>query len=99
MDNFDNMVNSETPILVDFFATWCGPCKMMHPILEQLKQRMGDRVRIIKIDVDASANQPLANHYQVRSIPTLMVFREGRVVWRHVGAADLETLVRAIENA
>ncbi len=99
MDNFKDIVESDIPTLVDFFATWCGPCKMMHPVLEQLKQQMGDRVRIVKIDVDAPANQALANHYRVRSIPTLMVFKGGRVVWQHVGMADLGTLVGAIENA
>lgn len=99
MDKFNDMVNSEIPTLVDFFATWCGPCKMMHPILEQLKERIGDRVRIVKIDVDAPANQSLSQHYQIRSIPTLMLFKGGRVVWQNVGATDLGTLLRAIESA
>lgn len=98
MDKFQEMISSSTPTLVDFFATWCGPCKAMHPVLEQLKSRMGDKAKIIKIDVDAPANRTLSSHYQIRNIPTLMLFRDGEVVWKNIGATDLDTLVGAIEN-
>lgn len=99
MDNFQEFIKSETPTLVDFFASWCGPCKMMHPILEQLKERMGDRVRIVKIDVDAENNRRLSAQYQVRNIPTIILFKNGEIIWKTVGATDLNTLVKAIENA
>ena len=99
MDKFEELIKSPTPTLVDFFATWCGPCKMMHPVLEQLKEKIGDRARIVKIDVDAPANRRLSAHYQIRNIPTIMLFKDGEVVWKNVGATDLTTLVQAIENA
>ena len=75
MENFNEIINSEQLTLIDFFATWCGPCKMMHPVLEQLKDELGESIRIIKIDVDK--NNSLAMNYRVQSVPTLMLFLKG----------------------
>lgn len=94
MNNFEQLINGDKPVLVDFFATWCGPCRMMHPILEDVKQRVGDAATIIKIDVDE--NQELAARYGIRSIPTLMVFRRGEVTWKAMGVQTAETLTAAL---
>ena len=95
MENFNDIINSEQLTLVDFFATWCGPCKMMHPVLEQLKAELGDSIRIIKIDVDK--NNSLASNYRVQSVPTLMLLdSEGYIkgVWSGVpNQKALEQLV------
>lgn len=99
METFDQIVQSPTPVLVDFFATWCGPCKMMHPILEELHAKWGDQVRIIKIDVDK--NEALANKYMVKSVPTLMIFKNNKLEWRGAGVhseADLSRLLDAFIN-
>lgn len=91
MEKFDDIIKSEKPVLVDFFATWCGPCQMMHPILEELHDKIGEKARIIKIDIDK--NQDLAAQYNVRSVPTLMIFQNSELKWRGVGvhkASQLE---------
>ena len=94
MANFNDIINSEGLTLVDFFATWCGPCKMMHPVLEQLKDELGESIRIIKIDVDK--NNSLASNYRVQSVPTLMLFRRGEQLWRQSGALPLSSLKNVI---
>lgn len=90
MDKFTDIINSEQPTLVDFFATWCGPCKMMHPVLEQLKEELGDKIRILKLDVDK--NEALSQQYRIQSVPTLMLFKKGEVVWRQSGAMRINDL-------
>jgi thioredoxin 1 len=96
METFSDVISADRLVLVDFFATWCGPCKAMHPVLEQLKQQLGDRLRIIKIDVDK--NQAVAAQYQVQAVPTLMLFRGGRQLWRQSGAVPLQQLMGIVES-
>jgi len=94
MEKFNDLIKSKTPVLVDFFAEWCGPCKMMKPILEDLKKLIGDSARIVKIDVDQ--NEDLAAKYRIQSVPTLMIFKDGEPLWRQSGviqAADLKEVI------
>lgn len=94
MNEFEQLINGEKPVLIDFFATWCGPCKMQAPILEDVKRQVGDKAVIIKIDVDRSGE--LAMSYGIQSVPTLMLMRGGEVLWRASGvgrAADLVALI------
>lgn len=96
MENFEELINGEIPVLVDYFATWCGPCKMMHPVLDELKQHIGDRIKIIKIDVDIAANRQSVYAYHIQSVPTLMLFKKGKMLWRQSGvvrAAQLQEIV------
>lgn len=96
MEKFNEMINGEQLTLVDFFATWCGPCKMMHPILEQLKEKMGDDIRILKVDVDK--NEALSMQYRIQSVPTLMLFKKGEMLWRQSGAISLNDLMQKISQ-
>lgn len=93
-NSFDKVIASDTPILVDFFAEWCGPCKTLAPILKDVKDELGDAVRILKIDIDK--NQTLANKYQVRGVPTLLLFKNGKQLWRKSGALPRHEIVGAI---
>lgn len=96
MENYNTIINGEQLTLVDFYATWCGPCKMMHPVLTQLKDELGDSIRIIKIDVDK--NESLSMNYRIQSVPTLMLFRKGEVLWRQSGAMPLSDLKALISQ-
>jgi thioredoxin 1 len=96
METFSQIISGNQLVLVDFYATWCGPCKMMHPVLEQLKEKQADRLRIIKIDVDK--NPSLATQYQIQSVPTLIAFREGNVLWRQSGALSLSQLIKTLDQ-
>lgn len=94
--NFSEIINSEQPVLVDFFADWCGPCKALAPILKDAKSELGDEVKIVKIDVDK--NQPLAEKYQVRGVPTLILFKNGKQLWRQSGVPQKTELVSLIRS-
>lgn len=95
METFYDVVAGNQLVLVDFFATWCQPCKMMHPILKQVKDVLGERIRIIKIDVDT--HSALASKYQIQSVPTLMLFRKGEVLWRTSGVMQKAELLGTID--
>ncbi len=98
MELFDELISSEVPVLVDYYATWCGPCKMMHPVLEDLKARLGDKVKIVKLDVDVPANRQSVYTYQIQSVPTLMLFRKGQMLWRQSGVVRLNELQGIVEK-
>ncbi len=91
---FQDIINSETPVLIDFYATWCGPCQMLGPILKQVKDSLGERVSIIKVDVDK--NQELAAMQQVRGVPTMMLFQNGQQLWRQSGVLSKEEIIQVI---
>jgi thioredoxin 1 len=94
--NFDELINSDKLTLIDFHAEWCGPCKMMAPILQETKKALGDKVQIVKIDVDKNPN--LAGELQVQGVPTLMLFKEGKLLWRKSGVISKPDLVRMINQ-
>ena len=94
MGKFKEIIKSEIPTLVDFYATWCGPCKTMHPILDQLKADMGSMIRILKIDVDK--NPAVADQFKVRGVPTFVLFKNGDVLWRTSGAMELAVMKNQI---
>ena len=96
MSNFNNIIQSEKPVLIDFFATWCGPCKALSPILKEVKDSLGDRISIIKIDVDK--NQEVASKYQVRGVPTMILFKKGQQLWRQSGVLSKEEIIKTINN-
>jgi thioredoxin 1 len=97
MGKFSDIVKSDTPTLVDFFATWCGPCQAMSPVLDKLKAEMGSQVRVLKIDVDK--NQEVAAKFKVRGVPTFVLFKKGEIVWRQSGGMDLSTLKNKIKSS
>jgi len=96
MATFNELINSEKPVLVDFSAEWCGPCKMMAPILNELKLMMGETANILKVDVDK--NPEAANAFQIRGVPTLIVFHKGKTVWRQSGVVPAAHLKQVLEQ-
>ncbi|MEJ6583899.1 MAG: thioredoxin family protein [Crocinitomicaceae bacterium] len=95
MSSFKEIINSSQPTLVDFHATWCGPCKAMAPVLDQLKSELGDSIRVLKIDIDK--NQALANQLNVRGVPLFILYKSGQIVWKQSGGMSLSTLVSKIK--
>ncbi|NBB20970.1 thioredoxin [Runella sp. CRIBMP] len=93
---FNEIIQSETPVLVDFFAEWCGPCKMMSPILKDFASQMGDRVRVIKIDVDK--NPAASQTYRIQGVPTLILFQKGKIVWRQSGVVQKKQLEQIVNQ-
>ncbi|WP_459211928.1 thioredoxin [Aquimarina rhabdastrellae] len=95
-NTFHSIINADIPVLIDFHATWCGPCKMLAPILQQVKEELGDTIKIVKIDVDK--NQKLASQYQIRSVPTLLLFKDGKQIWKQSGVVQKEDLINLIKT-
>ena len=96
MANFKEIINGETPVLVDFFAEWCGPCKMMPPILQEVSKELGQKVKILKVDVDK--NPSAAKAYSIQGVPTLLVFHKGKIVWRKSGVIPASELISTIKT-
>jgi len=96
MEKFKDVIQSSTPVLVDFFATWCGPCQAMGPVLEEVKKEIGDIARIIKIDVDK--NEDLAVEYRIQTVPTFILFKNGESLWRHSGVIQASELEKVIKD-
>lgn len=94
MANFLEIINDEKPVLVDFFATWCGPCKTMAPILDNLKKQLGDKATVLKIDIDK--NPKAAEKFNIQSVPTLLVFKKGKIEWRKSGVVQANELAKVI---
>jgi thioredoxin 1 len=94
--NFKSIINSDIPVLVDFFADWCGPCKVLAPVLNQVKEALGDTIKIVKINVDK--NELLSAKYQVRGVPTMLLFKNGKQLWRQSGVLQKEEIISIIKQ-
>lgn len=96
METFQQIIGGDKPVLIDFYATWCGPCKAMSPIVEAIGKELQGQARVLKIDVDK--NQALAMQYQIQAVPTFMIFKKGQVVWRKPGGADKFTIMQQLKQ-
>lgn len=96
METFNDIIKGDKPVLVDFYATWCGPCKMMSPIIEEIGQELQGDARVLKIDIDK--NQVVADQYQVQAVPTFIIFKNGQIVWRNAGAIDKTSLMSHVKQ-
>lgn len=96
MAKFSDLINDETPVLIDFHATWCGPCKMLAPTIKDVKQELGDKLKILKIDIDK--NQAIARKLGVQGVPTLMLYKDGKQLWRQSGVLSYQELMNNLNN-
>ena len=96
MNKFQDIIAGDTPVLVDFFAEWCGPCKMIKPVLEELKKKMVNKIIILKIDIDK--NISLSSEYRIQSVPTLVLWKQGEIIWRQSGALSLNELEQVLSS-
>ncbi len=96
METFSQIINNDKPVLVDFFAEWCGPCKMMAPELKRFAEGNKDAVRVLKIDIDK--NRDAATHFNIQGVPTLILFKKGKILWRQSGAMNAQQLSSIIKN-
>jgi len=96
MSKFNEIIKGEKPVLIDFYADWCQPCKMMPPILKEVKDKLGDKIRILKVDVDK--NQAIAQKWSIQSIPTVMIFKQGEMKFRQAGVLPANQLIAALQN-
>ena len=96
MNKFQELITGEKPVIIDFFATWCGPCQALAPILIDVKSELGDAIRIVKVDVDK--NQHVASQFQVKGVPTLLLFQNGKMLWRQSGVVSKNELVQIIRQ-
>jgi thioredoxin len=96
METFNEIINSDKPVLVDFYATWCGPCKVMGPVIEELGKELEGKARVLKVDVEK--NQAVAGQYNVQAVPTLIIFKDGQIVWRNAGTMPKPALLAQIEQ-
>jgi thioredoxin 1 len=97
MKSFEDHINGEKPVLVDFYADWCGPCKMMAPSIVDVKKRMGERAIVLKMDIDK--NPAYAARYNIQSIPTLIIFKNGKIMWRQMGVVPAAAILKQLEAA
>ncbi|MFC0775129.1 thioredoxin [Terrimonas alba] len=96
MESFKELINAEKPVLVDFYADWCGPCKAMSPVIQEVARTMQGQARVIKVDIDKSVEA--AQAYQVQAVPTFIIFKKGNIIWRHSGMIDKHTLVNILQR-
>lgn len=92
---FNELIQSSTPVLVDFYADWCGPCKAMNPVIQEVARAVQGRARVVKVNIDAS--QTAAMKYNINGVPTFMIFKNGQAIWRHAGMIDKSSLIKMIE--